>query len=52
MFKKFSIDENVSSTSQIKNSAQRAILADITEQYPRLKGFNHYKIHISFIITH
>lgn len=42
MFKKFSIDENVSSTSQIKNSAQRAILADITEQYPRLKGFNHY----------
>ena len=38
MFKKFSIDENVSSTSQIKNSAQRAIIADISEEYPRLKG--------------
>jgi PUA domain protein len=37
MFKKFSIEENVSSTSQIKNSVQRAIQSKIVEQYPLLE---------------
>lgn len=37
MFKKFTVDENVSSTSQIKNSAQRGIQAAIISQYPRLE---------------
>lgn len=36
MFKKFSVEENVSSTSQIKNSVQRAIVNQIAEQYPLL----------------
>lgn len=36
MFKKFSVEENVSSTSQIKNSVQRSIQNKIVEQYPLL----------------
>jgi malignant T-cell-amplified sequence len=36
MFKKFSPEENVSSTSQVKNSVQRSIINQITEQYPLL----------------
>jgi malignant T-cell-amplified sequence len=36
MFKKFSVEESVSSTSQIKNSVQRAIVSQIAEQYPLL----------------
>jgi PUA domain protein len=36
MFKKFSIEESVSSTSQIKNSVQRSICNQISEQYPLL----------------
>eukprot|EP01038_Epipyxis_sp_PR26KG_P004751 gene4751-6663_t len=37
MFKKFSIDENVSSISQVKNSVQRTIIANIVSQYPLLE---------------
>ena len=36
MFKKFSVEEQVSSTSQIKNSVQRSICSQIAEQYPLL----------------
>lgn len=36
MFKKFSIDESVSSTSQVKNSVQRSIINSIVSQYPLL----------------
>lgn len=36
MFKKFSPEENISSTSQVKNSVQRSITAQIIEQYPLL----------------
>lgn len=34
MFKKFSVEENVSSSSQLKNSVQRSIQAQIVESYP------------------
>jgi PUA domain protein len=37
MFKKFTADESVSSTSQIKNSVQRSIINQILEQYPLLE---------------
>lgn len=37
MFKKFSFEENVSSTSQVKNSVQRALINQIVEQYPLLE---------------
>jgi malignant T-cell-amplified sequence len=37
MFKKFTIEENVSSTSQVKNSVQRSIQAQIISQYPLLE---------------
>jgi len=37
MFKKFSSDEGVSSSSQLKNSVQRSIQAQIVEQYPNLE---------------
>ena len=37
MFKKFSPEESVSSTSQIKNSVQRSIINQILEQYPLLE---------------
>jgi malignant T-cell-amplified sequence len=37
MFKKFTVEENVSSTSQIKNSVQRGIQAQIVSQYPKLE---------------
>jgi len=37
MFKKFTVEEHVSSTSQIKNSVQRGIQAQIVSQYPRLE---------------
>ena len=36
MFKKFSTDESISSTSQIKNSVQRTIISNIVNQYPLL----------------
>ena len=38
MFKRFTVEENVSSISQIKNSAQRGIISSITTQYPSLEG--------------
>ena len=38
MFKKFSAEENISSTSQIKNSVQRSIYNQIVEQYPLLEN--------------
>lgn len=37
MFKKFSVEENISSTSQVKNSVQRSIINQITSQYPLLE---------------
>lgn len=37
MFKKFTADESISSTSQIKNSVQRSIINQIIEQYPLLE---------------
>jgi len=37
MFKKFSPEESVSSTSQVKNSVQRSIITQIIEQYPLLE---------------
>lgn len=36
MFKRFTVEEHVSSTSQIKNSVQRSIVSQIIEQYPLL----------------
>ena len=36
MFKKFSPEETISSTSQVKNSVQRSIISQIVEQYPLL----------------
>jgi PUA domain protein len=36
MFKRFTVEEHVSSTSQIKNSVQRSIVNQICEQYPCL----------------
>ena len=38
MFKRFTVEENVSSISQIKNSAQRGIISSITTLYPSLEG--------------
>lgn len=37
MFKKFNPEETISSTSQVKNSVQRSIIAQIVEQYPLLE---------------
>lgn len=37
MFKKFSPEENISSTSQVKNSVQRSIANQIIETYPLLE---------------
>mmetsp|Transcript_26174 Transcript_26174/g.26415 ORF Transcript_26174/g.26415 Transcript_26174/m.26415 type:complete len:182 (+) Transcript_26174:55-600(+) len=34
MFKRFSVEENVSSTSNVKNSVQRGIQSQIMSQYP------------------
>jgi PUA domain protein len=36
MFKKFTPEESISSTSKVKNSVQRSIISQITEQYPLL----------------
>lgn len=36
MFKKYSVEESVSSTSQVKNSVQRALQQQIVEDYPSL----------------
>lgn len=36
MFKKFTVDESISSTSQVKNSVQRSIINQIIAQYPLL----------------
>jgi PUA domain protein len=38
MFKKFSTDDSISSTSQIKNSVQRSIISQIVTQYPLLEN--------------
>ena len=38
LFKKFSIDEDVSTQSKIKSSATRAILRQVEEQYPMFTG--------------
>lgn len=38
MFKRFSVEESVSSTSQIKNSVQRSIISQVLEQYPSLEN--------------
>lgn len=38
MFKKFTIEENISTISQIKNSLQRQIQNKIIEQYPLLEN--------------
>jgi PUA domain protein len=37
MFKKFTVEDSISSTSQIKNSMQRGIINQIVEQYPLLE---------------
>ena len=37
MFKKFTIEGSVSSTSQVKNSVQRSIQSQIVNQYPLLE---------------
>ena len=37
MFKRFTIEENVSSISQVKNSVQRQIQSKIVEKYPSLE---------------
>lgn len=37
MFKRFTVEENVSSTSQVKNSVQRSIISQIVQQYPLLE---------------
>lgn len=37
MFKKFTYDDNVGQSNQLKNSAMRGILAAIVEQYPNLE---------------
>lgn len=37
MFKRFSAEENISSVSQVKNSAQRGIVASIIESYPNIE---------------
>jgi malignant T-cell-amplified sequence len=36
MFKKFTPEESISSTSQVKNSVQRSIISQIVETYPLL----------------
>lgn len=38
MFKKFTKEENISSTSQVKSSVQRGIRKNILEQYPKLES--------------
>nr|CCA18681.1 conserved hypothetical protein [Albugo laibachii Nc14] len=39
MFKRFSVDENIASHSQIKSSQQRAIRSSILEQYPEIEPY-------------
>lgn len=36
MFKRFTVEDNISSTGQVKNSVQRQILSKIVEQFPSL----------------
>ena len=36
MFKRFTIEESISSSSQVKNSSQRSIISQIVQQYPNL----------------
>ena len=38
MFKRFTAEENISSTGQVKNSVQRQIICKIIEQYPSLES--------------
>lgn len=39
MFKKFTIEENVSTHSKVKSSQQRTIRAKILEQYPCIEPY-------------
>lgn len=39
MFKKFTVEENVSTSSKIKSSQQRTIRAKILEQYPNVEPY-------------
>lgn len=39
MFKKFSTDENVSTSSKVKSSQQRTIRAKVLEQYPAIEPY-------------
>ena len=39
MFKKFSVDENVSSNSAVKSSVLRGIRTSLVEAYPRLEPY-------------
>lgn len=39
MFKKFSTEENVSTSSKVKSSQQRMIRAKVLEQYPAIEPY-------------
>ncbi|TYZ68300.1 hypothetical protein PybrP1_012851 [[Pythium] brassicae (nom. inval.)] len=39
MFKKFSVEENVSTSSKVKSSQQRTIRAKVLEQYPAIEPY-------------
>lgn len=39
MFKRFSVDENIASHSQVKSSQQRAIRSSILTQYPEVEPY-------------
>lgn len=39
MFKKFTVEENVSTSSKVKSSQQRTIRAKILEQYPSIEPY-------------
>ncbi|KUF79497.1 Malignant T-cell-amplified sequence 1 [Phytophthora nicotianae] len=39
MFKRFSVDEHMSTSSKVKSSQQRSIRAKVLEQYPDLEPY-------------
>lgn len=39
MFKKFTVEENVSTSSKVKSSQQRMIRSKILEQYPDIEPY-------------
>lgn len=39
MFKKFTVEENVSTSSKVKSSQQRTIRSKILEQYPDIEPY-------------